>query len=376
MPLSPEQRQQLRKGCGLVLPGFAALSAAQEFRAIADWLEAQGLDHDVYGEGPVVQRFEAQVAHKLGKPAAVFMPSGVMAQLSAVKVWAEAARLPRFGMHPTSHLYLHEAQAYAALMLLHGVPLGDPLRPLVANDLAASTQPLACLVIELPIREAGGQLPSWEELLALHTAARERGIRLHMDGARLWESAAFYGRTHAEIAALFDSVYVSVYKGVGGLAGAVLTGDEDFIAQARLWRSRLGGTLVRLSPMAASAAMRFEERLAMMPALYQRTLALAQALQTLAGLRINPQEPHTNMLHLYFDAPAERVMQARDSLAQAHGCWLLDRVRPAPVPGYSCSELYVGDRLLNADNARVLPLFAQLMQLAQQGPPTQQANVA
>ena len=181
-----------------------------------------------------------------------------------------------------------------------------------------------------------------------------------MDGARLWESAAHYGRSYADIAAGFDSVYVSVYKGIGAPAGALLAGDDSFTAQARVWRRRFGGTLHHLSPLAAAAAMRFDERLALMPALHARALALADGLGTIGGLRVQPEVPHVNMMHLHFDAPAEAVMQARDRIAAAAGCWLVGGVRPSEVPGWSSCELYVGDQLLAVDNATVVPLFERL----------------
>jgi threonine aldolase len=368
MRYTPEQRLKLREECELVVPGFVESSPAQEFKALADWCERHGIRHDHYGEGKLVEGFEQKIAALLGKPAAVFMPSGVMAQAAAVKVWTEAAHLPRFGMHPTSHLALHEEEAWSALLHCHGVLLGDRLRPLLAKDLDASSQPLACVIVELPIRDAGGQLPSWDELEALQAAARQRGVRMHMDGARLWESAAFYGRTHAEIAAGFDSVYVSVYKGIGALSGAVLAGSEDFIAQARLWRRRMGGTLYHLSPMVASAAMRFDERLALMPAVYARTLDLAAGLRDACpALRVNPTVPQTHMFHLYLPAPVDAVNDARDAIAAQSRCWLFGGVRPAEVPGWSVVEISIGDRLLHADNARVIPLFTQLTEALQTG---------
>ncbi len=362
MRLTPLQRQQLRKACTLIVPGFATGSAADDFRQIADWCEAQGAEHDVYGDAPWVGDFERKVGALLGKPAAVFMPSGIMAQLSALRIWTEAAGLPRFGLHPTSHLALHEEEAHQALLQLHAVPVGDRLRPIVASDLEACHQPLACLLVELPIREAGGQLPTWDELAALKAAALARGLRLHLDGARLWECAPYYGKPYAAIAAGFDSVYVSVYKGIGAVAGAVLAGSEDFIDQARLWRRRMGGTLVHLSPMVASAAMRFDERLALMPALVERTGRLAASLAPFAAWRVNPPQPPVNMFHLHFDAPAEAVMDLRDRIAADSGCWLFDRVRPAEVPGWSLSEIYIGDRLLAADEAALMAAFAQLDQ--------------
>jgi threonine aldolase len=365
MPLTPEQRQALRRRCTLIVPGFDVPDAAGEFRQLAEWCEHAEVAHDVYGKGELVEGFERKIAALLGKPAAAFMPSGVMAQLTAVRLWTEAARLDRFGLHPTSHLLHHEEQAWSALFDLHAVPIGDRLRPMTAADLDAVAQPLACAIVELPIREAGGQLPTWDELEALKAAARARAVALHMDGARLWESAAFYARTYAEIAAGFDSVYVSLYKGIGSFAGAMLAGDEAFVANARLWRRRLGGTLYHMSPMVAAAAMRFDERLACMPALYQRTLALASALGRRALLRVNPQVPQANMLHLYLAAPADAVAQARDALAQERGCWLFDNVRSADVPGWSVTEIYIGDRLLQVDDAQLMPLFDRLCALLQ-----------
>ena len=178
----------------------------------------------------------------------------------------------------------------------------------------------------------------------------------------MWESAAFYERSHAEIAAGFDSVYVSLYKGIGASSGAMLAGDEALIANARLWRRRMGGTLYRMGPVVASAAMRFDERLALMPALYRRTLAFAAGLSGLRGLRVNPAVPQTSMLHLYFDAPAESVMQARDAIAEETGCWLLGGVRAAEVPGWSMTEFSTGDTLLETDDATVLPWFGRLVE--------------
>ena len=361
MPLTVEERRQLRERCSVILWGFRTPTAAEEFRLLADWCQANNVVHDTYGEGALIEDFEARVAGLTGKAAAAFMPSGVMAQLAAIRVWTERAGLPRFGLHPTSHLILHERQAYQALFGLHGAVVGERLRPMTAADLEAEPSPMACLIVELPIREAGGQLPSWEELEALKALAAQRKIALHMDGARLWESRAFYGCSYAEIAEGFASVYVSAYKGLGGIAGAVLAGDADFIAEAKVWRRRMGGTLIHQSPMIASAAMRLDARLAQMDACYARAVSLAEALAAVPGLKVNPATPHTNMMHLYMAAPAETVMERRDAIAERDGVWVTGGARPAEVPGWSVTELYVGDTLLELDNDRVVPLLGRLV---------------
>jgi threonine aldolase len=141
----------------------------------------------------------------------------------------------------------------------------------------------------------------------------------------------------------------------------VLAGDEDFVAEARIWRKRLGGTLVRQSPMIASAAMRLDARLAQLDACYARALSLAEALSGVPGLRVNPARPHTNMMHLYFEAPAEAVLDRRDGIAERDGVWLIGGARPAEVPGWSVSELYVGDTLVELGDDEVAPRMRALL---------------
>ena len=164
--------------------------AHAELERVARWCREQALDWDTYGEGEELQAFEAKVAERLGMEAARFLPSGSMAQPIAMRLWCEEAKLARFGMHPTCHLELHEHRGYERLHGLSATLVGPAHRPMLPSDLAEVHEALAALVIELPTRENGGQLPSWEELNELCASARERGIRLHLDGARLCEAAA------------------------------------------------------------------------------------------------------------------------------------------------------------------------------------------
>src|SRR6185436_5025530 len=144
----------------------------------------------------------------LGKEAAVFMPSGTMAQQIALRIWADRKGPRRVAFHPLCHLELHEHKGYQLLHGLHGVLVGSPHQLMTLADLEAVAEPLAALLVELPQRGIGGQLPPWDDLTRMLESARGRGAAIHLDGARLWETAPFYRRSYAEIAGLFDSVYV------------------------------------------------------------------------------------------------------------------------------------------------------------------------
>src|SRR5262249_44124887 len=203
------------------------------------------------------------------------MPGGTMEQQSALPLGRERQGSRAVAFHPTCHLELHEEKGYERLHGLHAKLVGDPNRLITLADLEALREPVAALLLELPQRELGGLLPSWEDLDAQVAWAREREIALHMDGARLWEAQPFYDRSHAEIAALFDSVYVSFYKGLGGMAGAALAGDAALIAEARVWQRRQGGNLVTLHPYVVAAELALDGRLERMPVHAAHARALA-----------------------------------------------------------------------------------------------------
>ncbi|MEO6890675.1 MAG: beta-eliminating lyase-related protein, partial [Ktedonobacteraceae bacterium] len=232
-------------------------------------------EQDRYGEGEIITSFEADVARLLGKEAAVFMPSGTMCQQIALRTWCERRKSPNVAFHPTCHLETHEQHGYQRLHDLNGILLGEPHRMFTLDDLKAVTEPLGALLVELPQREIGGQLPEWEALTAIIEWARAQDIPTHLDGARLWECRPFYGRDYTEIAGLFDTVYVSFYKILGGIAGSILAGPRDIIAEARTWQRRHGGNLIHLYPFVLSARKGLNERLDRMGLYYEKAREIA-----------------------------------------------------------------------------------------------------
>jgi threonine aldolase len=260
---------------------------------------------DLYGERALAERLEARVAQLLGKEAAVWMPSGTMAQQIALRIHCERRGNRRIAFHPQCHLDVHEERGYARLHGLHADLLGSRERLPTPEDLEAVREPLGAVVLELPAREIGGQLPAWEQLTVFCTKAHDEGIALHMDGARLWQCTPFYQRTLAEIADLFDTVYVSFYKDLGAPAGAGLTGRKVVIDEARVWQIRHGGRLFTAYPFLLAAERGLDEILPRMPEFVARTNELAAALGALDGVEIVP-DPAPDC-----DVPPPRPPRAR-----------------------------------------------------------------
>lgn len=318
---------------------------------------------DRYGEGGVVAELEGEVAGLLGKPAAVFMPSGTMAQQTALRVHADRSGRRAVVFHPTCHLDVHEGEAYQRLHGLVGRPVGDPNRLLTLDDLREVAELPAALLVELPQREIGGQLPAWDELEENVAWARERGAVVHLDGARLWECTSFYERSPAEIAELFDTVYVSFYKGLGGLTGCCLAGEEDVVGEVREWRTRHGGRLFALWPYAASDLTALRRRLPLMPRYVEHARALADALREVPGVEIVPDPPQTPMMHLLIRTTAESFEAAAVKLAEDDGIWTWGEAQTTASPNVQKLELVVGDATLEFTPGEAADIVARLVSL-------------
>jgi threonine aldolase len=302
-----------------------------------------GTKVDRYGDGGVVASLEAEIARLLGKPAAVFLPSGTMAQQAVLRVHADQRGRRTVVFHPMCHLERHEEQAYQRLHGLTGRPAGDLNRLMTLADLKAISEPVGSVLIELPQRDLGGQQPEWDDLVAQCGWAAGTGAAVHLDGARLWESAAGYGRELAEIAALFDTVYVSFYKGIGALPGCCAAGPAEVIAQVRDWRRRMGGTLFGLWPNAASALSQLRVRLPKFPGYLEHARAIASELRNVPGVMVIPDPPQTSMMHFQLATTREQFVDAVRRLAAEQGIWTWADPMTTADPAVQRVELSVGD---------------------------------
>ena len=353
------QDRELKQACRVVLSRPLPPPATETLARLAAHPAAVEAS-DEYGAGGAVARLEQATTEQLGKDAGLFFIKGVTAQLCVLRAYAQARGCRNVVIHPMSHMDMDEAGAIERVTDLKAIRLGRFV-PFTAAMLDDLTEPLAAVVVELPLRRAGFVLPEIDALRAISTWCRERSVPLHFDGARLWEAAAGYGMSVAELAALADSVYVSYYKGLGGLGGALVAGSADFIASLAPWKSRYGGHLVTAWPYAISALDGLERLAPRMPQFVQRARDLAAALAAHPLLRVHPGRPHTNAFQLWLPGTPAVLAARHRALAQAGEWWLFDAFVDAPLDGYTMAEIQIGP---SSDGWTVEQAAAVLLQLA------------
>lgn len=360
--------EALAESCTRYLVGHGRRSADELLATIPP-----GTEIDYYGIGGAVTELEQEVASLLGKDAALFLPTGTMAQQATLRVHADRRSSRSVAFHPTCHMETNEERGYERLHGLFGVPVGPRDEPLSSASLAQLREPIAALLVELPQRSLGGTLPSWKELVAQVAWARDRGAAVHLDGARLWDASPFYKARHrkslSDVADLFDTVYVSFYKGLGGIAGCCVAGDTDVIEELSVWRTRHGGRAFGLWPYAASALSALRTRLPRMPAYYRHSLAIADAVRGLPGVEVLPDPVQSPMMHLRFSVDLESLRERVVEIARAEKVWTFSRPWASLGPNLQEFELHVGDATLELSPEQIRELLARLV-----GAPTGRAK--
>ncbi len=345
------------------------LSRPAADRTLADNLERLGSrapevhdltgNSDIYGDS-IVEELERRVAALLGKEDAAFFPTGTMAQQIAVRAWAGRTGNATVALHPLSHPEQHERDAFSVVSGVRTVhPTSEPRMP-SAEEVREFDEPFGTLMLELPLREPGFLLPSWQELVEVVEAARERDAVVHFDGARLWECTPHFGRPLDEIAALADSVYVSFYKSLDGLGGAVLAGPRSFVAEAKTWRHRYGGQIFQQYPTVLSALIGLANELPRLPSYVAHARVVAQALHegfAKAGVpfaRVHPEVPHTHQFQVWLPYEVDVLDEASVRMAEETGTVLFRRWFPGGPPGLSVTEVTVAEPGLSwtAEDAR------------------------
>jgi threonine aldolase len=237
-------------------------------------------------------------------------------------------------------MYHDTAKGLEQLLDIMPVAVGDRA-PFTVEDLSAVAEHPAVVAVELPLRRSGFLLPEWSQLEAVSRWARGAGAAFHIDGARLWEASAGYERSLADIAALADSVYVSFYKGIGGMAGAMVAGDSEFIERLKPWRIRFGARLQTSFPIALAALSGIKKHLPKQTGYLTRAHALAGALNS-AGFSCAPTPPHISSFRVFFDGEPATLRRAHEQFARETGVWLFDDMFQLPgEPAFG--EIVIGD---------------------------------
>ncbi|WP_421317968.1 low-specificity L-threonine aldolase [Aeromonas veronii] len=281
---------------------------------------------DVYGEDPGVNALEAFGARLLGKQAALFVPSGTMSNLLAVMSHCQRGEGAILGN--AAHIYRYEAQGSAVLgsVALQPLPMQrdgtlafDDIKAALAPDDAHFVQTrLICLE-----NTHNGKVLPLSYLQEMGAFVAERGLKLHLDGARLFNAAVASETPVEVIAAPFDSISICLSKGLGAPVGSLLVGSHDFIARARRLRKMLGGGMRQAGILAQAGLFALEQHVTRLADDHRRAKRLAEGLAALPGIELDLSLVQSNMvflrLHEGESAPLVAFMKERGILFSGYG---------------------------------------------------------
>ncbi|MFO1287874.1 MAG: GntG family PLP-dependent aldolase [Rubrivivax sp.] len=304
---------------------------------------------DQYGEDPTTNRLQEQMAALLGKEAALWMPSGTMANQVALLVLARAG--DEVVTAREAHAGWHEAGGAAANAGVQIIEVGER-GVFTREQFEAAIKPAGLPVfpattvveIENTHNRAGGVVFAQDEVVRICAAARERGIASFLDGARLWNAAVASGKSEGELAAPFDLVSVAFSKGLGAPGGSLLAGTREAIQRANRHRRRLGGAMRQVGIFAAAALHGFEHHRERLAADHANARRLAERLAACPGVQLDLASVQTNIVvfHLAPGAPDAATVvaqaRARGVLLNAFGTRTVRAVTHLDVSAAQCDE--------------------------------------
>ncbi|HJS29370.1 MAG TPA: low-specificity L-threonine aldolase [Anaerolineales bacterium] len=259
---------------------------------------------DVYGEDPTVNRLQEMGAAMLGKEAGLFVPSGTMGNLAAIL--AHCGRGDEIILGRLAHTFLYEAGGASALGGVSVFPVEngpdgtipiDRIRESFRSD-DAHFPHTSLIALENTHNRCGGTAVSAEYSRQVGALAAERGVRLHLDGARIFNAAVALGVDPANLAAPFDSVTFCLSKGLSAPVGSILCGSRDFIKKAHRARKQLGGGMRQAGVLAAAGIVSLTEMVERLSDDHANAARLAAGLGAIAGLRVEPVAVRTNMVFI------------------------------------------------------------------------------
>ncbi len=275
---------------------------------------------DVFGDDPTVKKLEAMVAERLGKEAAIYVPSGTMS--NQVALFTASERGDEVLCETGSHIISYEVAAPAIISGLLTHPIDGELGILTAAQIAMHVRepnihcPRTRIVsLENTHNRAGGTVYPLDIIADIETVARKHGLWMHLDGARLWNAHVASGITLDRYAGHFDTVSVCLSKGLGAPIGSVLTGTRDFIAKARRTRKMFGGGMRQVGILAAAGIYALEHNIPRMAEDHVNARELAEQLNRMPGLTVNLKAAQTNIVAVDIDPARMTVADFVSKLA-------------------------------------------------------------
>lgn len=275
------------------------------------------LGDDVYGEDPTTNAFQKEMAGHFGMEAGLFVPTGVLGNQLALKAWTQPGE--EVIVERESHIFNYETSAPALMsaVQLNTVPTRRGVFAL--DDLALAIRPpeyyyprTSLVCIENTHNRYGGTLYGIERIREVQRFCAERNLRLHLDGARIWNAHVATGTTLQEYGQAVDSISICFSKGLGAPMGSMLLGPRDFIERAHKFRKIFGGGMRQTGIVAAAARHAVKHHLPLLVKDHERARMFAEGLQRREGFFVDESRVQTNMVLLDFTASAlstNRVMQ-------------------------------------------------------------------
>jgi threonine aldolase len=281
--------------------------------AMRQAMMAAEVGDDVFGEDPTVNALQEKAAQLLGKEAAIFVASGTMANQLSIKAHTQPG--DEVIIEAGAHAMNFEGGAGAVLsgVQFFGIPGHRGIIDVAQVEAAIRPDdahfPVSRLIIiENTHNRGGGTVFPLPKIMEIRELANRRGLRMHMDGARLWNACVAAGISPAQYAAPFDSVSVCLSKGLGCPAGSLVVGPKDFIKRVHRLRKMVGGGMRQIGFLAAAGIYALDHHIERLEEDHRKAKRLAHGLAEIKNIKINPTEVETNIL--YFDvSPAEKTAQ-------------------------------------------------------------------
>lgn len=271
------------------------------------------LGDDVFGDDPTANRLMEVAAERMGKEAATFVPSGTMGNLIGVAV--NARRGEELIADAESHVFHYETAGAAAVCGVQIRPLATPAGVMAPDQIARAVRPRddphqplsAAVTFENTHNRHGGIVWPLEDLRAASDAAHERGLRVHLDGARIFNAAVALGVEAREIAATADTVTFCLSKGLACPIGSIFCGSDEDVEEARRWRKRLGGGMRQVGVLAAAGLIALDHMVDRLAQDHANARTLAEGLSEMSGVTCDLSRVQTNLVFFELDGiPAQQ----------------------------------------------------------------------